>query len=63
MDDCDKPLMPLEEQSVYEVDSGEIDAMITSFETLSNMTEEVVSNRGKKRQSGLWSLGRSLDRT
>ena len=40
MDDCDEPLMPLEEQSVSEVDSGEIDALITNFETLSNTTEE-----------------------
>ena len=31
---------PLEEQSTSEVDSGEIDALITNFETLSNMTEE-----------------------
>ena len=40
MDDCDEPLIPLEEQSVSEVDSGEIDALITNFETLSNTTEE-----------------------
>ena len=40
MDDCDEPLMPLEEQSTSEVDSGEIDALITNFETLSNTTEE-----------------------
>ena len=40
MDDCDEPLMPLEKQSVSEVDSGEIDALITNFETLSNTTEE-----------------------
>ena len=33
MDDCDEPLMPLEEQSTSEVDSGEIDALITNFET------------------------------
>ena len=32
--------MPLEEQSVSEADSGEIDALITNFETLSNTTEE-----------------------
>ena len=40
MDDCDVPLMPLEEQSRSEVDSGEIDALITKFETLSNTSEE-----------------------
>ena len=40
MDDCDEPLMPPEEQSTSEVDSGEIDALITNFETLSNTTEE-----------------------
>ena len=40
MDDCDEPLMPLEEQSTSEVDSGEIDALITNFETLSNTSEE-----------------------
>ena len=40
MDDCDEPLIPLEEQSVSEVDSGEIDALMTNFETLSNTTEE-----------------------
>ena len=40
MGDCDEPLMPLEEQSVPEVDSGEIDALITNFETLSNTTDE-----------------------
>ena len=40
MDDCDEPLIPLEEQSVSEVDSGEIDALIANFETLSNTTEE-----------------------
>ena len=40
MDDSDEPLMPLEEQSTSEVDSGEIDALITNFETLSNTTEE-----------------------
>ena len=40
MDDCDEPLMPLEEQSMSEVDSGGIDALITNFETLSNTTEE-----------------------
>ena len=40
MDDCDEPLMPFEEQSVSEVDCGEIDALITNFETLSNTTEE-----------------------
>ena len=53
MDDCDEPLMPLEEQSVSEVDSGEIDALITTSRVRSM----------KKRQSELWSLGRSLDRT
>ena len=40
MDDCDEPLMLLEEQSTSEVDSGEIDALIKDFETLSNTTEE-----------------------
>ena len=40
MDDCDEPLMLLDEQSTSEVDSGEIDALITNFETLSNTTEE-----------------------
>ena len=40
MHDCDEPLMPLEEPSTSEVDSGEIDALITNFETLSNTTEE-----------------------
>ena len=40
MDDCDEPLMPPEEQSTSEVDSGGIDALITNFETLSNTTEE-----------------------
>ena len=40
MDDCDEPLMPPEEQSMSEVDSGEIDALITNFETLSNTSEE-----------------------
>ena len=40
MDDCGEPLMPLEEQSVSEVDPGEIDALITNFETLSNTTDE-----------------------
>ena len=40
MDDCDEPLMPLEEESVSEVDSGEVDALITDFETLSNTTDE-----------------------
>ena len=40
MDGCDEPLMPLEEQSTSEVDSGEIDALITNFETLSNTSEE-----------------------
>ena len=40
MDDCDEPLMLLEEQSTSEVDSGEVDALITNFETLSNTTEE-----------------------
>ena len=40
MDDCDEPLMPLEEQSTSEVDSGEIDALITNFETLCNRSEE-----------------------
>ena len=40
MDDCDEPLMPLEEQSVSEVDSGKTDALITNFETLSNTTDE-----------------------
>ena len=39
MDDCDEPLMPLEEQSVSEVDSGKTDALITNFETLSNTDE------------------------
>ena len=61
MDDCDEPLMPLEEQSTSEMDSGEIDALITNFETLNNTTEE--SCPMKKRQYELWSLGRSLDRT
>ena len=32
--------MPLEEQSTSEVDSGEVDSLITNFETLSNTTEE-----------------------
>ena len=32
--------MLLYEQSTSEVDSGEIDALITNFETLSNTTEE-----------------------
>ena len=40
MDDCDEPSMPLEEQSVSEADPGEIDALITNFETLSNTTKE-----------------------
>ena len=40
MDDCDEPLMPPEEQSTSEVDSGEIDALITNFETLSNTSKE-----------------------
>ena len=40
MDDCDEPLVPPEEQSTSEVDFGEIDALITNFETLSNTTEE-----------------------
>ena len=41
MDDCDEPPVALEEQSMSEVDSGEIDALITNFETLeSNTTEE-----------------------
>ena len=31
--------MPLEEQSVSEVDPGEIDALITNSETLNNTTE------------------------
>ena len=39
-DDCDEPLIPLEEQSVSEVDSGEIDALITNFDTLSNTTDQ-----------------------
>ena len=43
MDDCDEPLMRLEEQSTSEVDSGEIDALVTNFETLSNATEESCS--------------------
>ena len=39
MDECDdEPLMPLEEPSVSEVDPGEVDALITNFETLSNTT-------------------------
>ena len=40
MDDCDEPSMPLEERSVSEMDPGEVDALITNFETLSNTTEE-----------------------
>ena len=40
MGDSDEPLMPLEEQSSFEVDSREIDALITNFETLSNTTDE-----------------------
>ena len=40
MDDCDEPVMPLEEQSTSEVDSAEIDALITNFETLSNTTDD-----------------------
>ena len=40
MDDCDEPVMPLEEQSTTDVHSAEIDALITNFETLSNTTEE-----------------------
>ena len=40
MDDCDEPLIPLEEQSVSEVDSGERDALIANLETLNNTTEE-----------------------
>ena len=40
MDDCDEPLVPLEEQSTSEMDSGKIDALITNFETLSNTSEE-----------------------
>ena len=59
MNDCDEPSMPLEEPSTSEVDLGEIDALIANFETLSNTT---VQSR-KERQSGLWLLGRSLDRT
>ena len=43
MDDCDEPLMPLEEQSTSEVDSGEMDALITNFETLSNTTDSTNS--------------------
>ena len=39
MDGCDEPVMHLE-QSTTDVDSGEIDALITNFETLSNTTEE-----------------------
>ena len=41
MDDCDELVMPLEEQSVSEVDPGEIDALNTNFETLSNTTEKL----------------------
>ena len=40
MDDCDEPSMPLEERTVSETDPGEIDALVTNFETLSNTTEE-----------------------
>ena len=32
--------MPLEKQSVSEVDPGEIDALTTNFKTLSNTTDE-----------------------
>ena len=65
MDDCDEPLMPLEEQSTSDVDSGEIDALITNFETLSNTTEEScpIDEEEAVRTLVLWSLGRSLDRT
>ena len=62
MDDCDEPVMPLEEHSTSEVDSAEIDALITNFETLSNTTDDCVRSM-KKRQYELWLLGRSLDRT
>ena len=39
MDDGDESAMPLEEQSTSEVDSAEIDALITNIETLSSTTE------------------------
>ena len=61
MDDCDEPLMPLKEQSTSEVDSGEIDALMTNIETLSNTSEE--SCTIDEEEYELWSLGRSLDRT
>ena len=40
MDDCDEPLMPLEEQSVSEVDPCLRRSLIAYFETLSNTTDE-----------------------
>ena len=62
MDDCDEPLMPLEEQSTSEVDSGEIDALITNFETLSNTSEESCPIDEEEAVRTL-SLRRSLDTT
>ena len=64
MDVFDEPLMPLEEQSTSEVDSGEIDALITNFETLSNTSEESCPiDEEVLGRYELWSLGRSLGRT
>ena len=62
MDDCDEPLILLEEHSVSEVDSGEIHALITNLETLSNTTGVScpIDEEEAVRTLVTWSLDRTL---
>ena len=53
VDDCDESPMPLEERPMSETDAGEINALVTNFETLSDRKRRGCSNFGRASRKNL----------